>query len=170
MATGRERPKVTRHTMPWMGSNNLRFRCRNCSLHKSRQVIKGSVSLCGSIPNDCKLQSQEVFLDLEENIVYTFWWSCFTQLVGGRFFCLCESLNCGSNESRCLYLWFSYAIETEILFLFKARLLHYILDFSCVCSGCGDLHILLNEYSVWKSLWGTTYVSWDSHKNFLIIQ
>lgn len=61
MATGSERPKVTRHTTLWMGSNNLRLLCRNRSLDSDKRKREPAVH----IDPRWLQRSQELFLDLE---------------------------------------------------------------------------------------------------------
>lgn len=87
------------------------------------------------------------------------WGSYFTQLVGGRFFCLCESSNCGFNESDCRYLLlFNITIEKRNCIFVHSFIATFHFIFIAFFSGCGDLHVLLNEYCVEESLWGVTYV------------
>lgn len=94
MATGRERLKVSRHTKLWMGSINLRFLCKNLSLHVEKNGIKKECVnlLCASVPgDDCGL-----FLDAG---------SYFVQLVGGRISLnLWESSRSRFTESQNCYL------------------------------------------------------------------
>lgn len=148
MATGSDRPKVTRHTTLWMGSNNLRWLCRNRSLHESRQGLK----------KNTKRQTWAFCVDRSRATAASYSWirkkkphvrirgSYFPQLVGGRFICLRQSPSSLFNESDWTYPLLFIITEIEILFLFtdffvfgKHNRRYYFTQFSFWTSSFCDL-------------------------------
>lgn len=159
MATGRERPKVTRHTRLWMGSNNLRLLCRNRSLTQVKIVIKRNVSLlCGSISDDyCKARS---YFWIWRKDMVQIWGSYFPQLVGVKWICLCEGSSSGFNESDCTYpLLFNFVTESLFLCVWKhIRLYNYILF---IFSGCD----LLSDKYMGSTLGHNICQLWQTEKH-----
>lgn len=105
MATGSERPKVTRHTTLWMGSNNLRFLCRNRSL-QVKKAIKGNVCVDRSrmttaMPRVIFRSGEKHCADLGERFC----------TISGWEICPCESSSSGVNGPNKEYILFHFQLK-----------------------------------------------------------